>query len=202
MSSLNTERVLNVRHWNETLFSFTTTRNPGLRFENGQFVMMGLHVDGKPLLRAYSIASANHEEYLEFFSIKVQNGALTSRLQHLQPGQEVLVSRKPTRSLLLHDLRPGKHLYLLSSGTGLAPLLSLIKDPPMYARVETLVLRHSVRQISERAYEEHLTHVLPKDEHRGEFVSKQLIYYPTVAREPFRNRGRLTDLIESGKLFE
>jgi ferredoxin--NADP+ reductase len=202
MSSFNTERVLNVRHWNETLFSFTTTRNPGLRFENGQFVMMGLQVDGKPLLRAYSIASANHEEHLEFFSIKVQNGALTSRLQHLQPGQEVLVSRKPTGSLLLHDLRPGKHLYLLSSGTGLAPFLSLVKDPEMYERFERIVLVHSVRQISELAYEEYLTHVLPKDELLGELVSKQLLYYPTVTREPFRNRGRLTDLIESGKLFE
>jgi ferredoxin--NADP+ reductase len=188
MSSLNTERVLNVRHWNDTLFSFTTTRNPGLRFENGQFVMMGLEVNGKPLLRAYSIASANHEEHLEFFSIKVQNGALTSRLQHLQPGQEVLVSRKPTGSL--------------SSGTGLAPFLSLVKDPEMYERFEKIVLVHSVRQISELAYEEYLTHVLPKDEHLGELVGKQLIYYPTVTREPFRNRGRLTDLIESGKLFE
>jgi ferredoxin/flavodoxin---NADP+ reductase len=202
MSSFNTERVLNVRHWNETLFSFTTTRNPGLRFENGQFVMMGLQVNGKPLLRAYSIASANHEEHLEFFSIKVQNGALTSRLQHLQPGEEVLVSRKPTGSLLLHDLRPGKHLYLLSSGTGLAPFLSLVKDPEMYERFEKIVLVHSVRQISELAYEEYLTHVLPKDEHLGELVSKQLLYYPTVTREPFRNRGRLTDLIDSGKLFE
>src|SRR5690606_40283394 len=108
MSSFNTERVLRVRHWNDTLFSFVTTRNPGLRFENGQFVMMGLEVDGRPLTRAYSIASANHEEYLEFFSIKVPHGALTSRLQHLLPGHEVLVSRKPTGSLLLDDLKPGK----------------------------------------------------------------------------------------------
>ena len=202
MSSFNTERVLRVRHWNESLFSFSTTRDPGLRFENGQFVMMGLQVDGKPLLRAYSIASANHEEHLEFFSIKVPDGALTSRLQHLLPGQEVLISRKPTGSLLLDDLRPGKHLYMLSSGTGLAPFLSLVKDPAMYERFEKIVLIHSVRATSELAYEEYLSHVLPKDEHIGEFVSKQLIYYPTVTREPYRNRGRLTDLIESGKLFE
>lgn len=202
MSSFNTERVLRVRHWNESLFSFSTTRDPGLRFENGQFVMIGLPVNGRPLVRAYSIASANHEEHLEFFSIKVADGALTSRLQHLLPGQEVLVSRKPTGSLLLDDLRPGKHLYLLSSGTGLAPFLSLVKDPAMYERFEKIVLIHSVRATSELAYEEYLTHVLPKDEHIGEFVSKQLIYYPTVTREPYRNRGRLTDLIESGKLFE
>jgi ferredoxin--NADP+ reductase len=202
MSSFNTERVLRVRHWNESLFSFSTTRDPGLRFENGQFVMMGLPVDGRPLVRAYSIASANHEEHLEFFSIKVPDGALTSRLQHLLPGQEVLVSRKPTGSLLLDDLRPGKHLYMLSSGTGLAPFLSLVKDPAMYERFEKIVLIHSVRATSELAYEEYLSHVLPKDEHIGEFVSKQFIYYPTVTREPYRNRGRLTDLIESGKLFE
>jgi ferredoxin--NADP+ reductase len=202
MSSFNTERVLRVRHWNDTLFSFVTTRDPGLRFENGQFVMMGLHVDGRPLTRAYSIASANHEEHLEFFSIKVQNGALTSRLQHLLPGHEVLVSRKPTGSLLLDDLRPGKHLYLLSSGTGLAPFMSLVKDPNMYERFEKIVLLHSVRSTSELAYEEYLTHVLPKDEHIGEMVANQLIYYPTVTREPYRNRGRLTDLIESGKLFD
>ena len=202
MSSLNTERVLRVRHWNDTLFSFCTTRDPGLRFENGQFLMIGLQVEGRPLLRAYSIASANHEDHLEFFSIKVQNGALTSRLQHLLPGHEVLVSRKPTGTLLLDDLRPGKHLYLLSSGTGLAPFMSLVKDPNMYERFEKIVLVHSVRATSELAYEEYLTHVLPNDEHIGEFVRNQLIYYPTVTREPYRNRGRLTDLIESGKLFE
>ena len=202
MAALGVERVQSVHHWNESLFSFTTTRDPGLRFDNGQFLMIGLEVNGRPLLRAYSIASANHEEHLEFFSIKVQNGALTSRLQHLQPGQEVLVSRKPTGSLLLHDLRPGKQLYLLSSGTGLAPFLSLIKDPEMYERFEKIVLVHSVRQISELAYEEYLTHVLPKDEHLGELVSKQLIYYPTVTREPFRHNGRITALIETGKLFE
>jgi ferredoxin/flavodoxin---NADP+ reductase len=202
MSSFNTERVLRVRHWNESLFSFSTTRNPGLRFENGQFLMIGLPIDGRPLVRAYSIASANHEEHLEFFSIKVADGALTSRLQHLLPGQELLVSRKPTGTLLLDDLRPAKNLYLLSSGTGLAPFLSLVKDPSMYERFEKIVLVHSVRATSELAYEEYLSHVLPKDEHIGEWVSKQLIYYPTVTREPYRNRGRLTDLIESGKLFE
>jgi ferredoxin--NADP+ reductase len=202
MSSFNTERVLQVRHWNETLFSFKTTRNPGLRFENGQFVMMGLEVDGRPLTRAYSIASANHEEHLEFFSIKVPHGALTSRLQHLLPGHEVLVSRKPTGSLLLDDLKPGKHLYLLSSGTGLAPFLSLVKDPNMYEKFEKVVLLHSVRATSELAYEEYLSHVLPRDEFIGEMVSNQLIYYPTVTREPYRNRGRITDLIESGTLFE
>ena len=202
MAALNVEKVLNVHHWNDTLFSFKTTRSPSLRFENGQFVMIGLEVAGRPLLRAYSIASANHEEHLEFFSIKVQDGALTSRLQHLEPGQDILVSRKPTGTLLLHDLLPGKHLYLFSTGTGLAPFLSLVKDPEMYERFEKIVLVHGVRRVSELAYEDYLTQVLPQDEFLGEMVQKQLVYYPTVTREPFRNRGRLTDLINAGKLYE
>ena len=152
MSQLATERVLNVHHWNETLFSFRTTRDPALRFRNGHFVMLGLPVQGKPLLRAYSVASANHEEHLEFFSIKVPNGPLTSRLQHLKPGDEVIVGRKPVGSLVLDDLRPGRHLYLLSTGTGLAPFISIIQDPETYERFEKIVLIHGVRQVSELAY--------------------------------------------------
>src|SRR5689334_4660935 len=202
MAALNVERVLRVHHWNDTLFSFATTRDPGLRFENGQFVMLGVEVDGRPLLRAYSIASANHEEHLEFFSIKVQDGPLTSRLQHLKPGEPILISRKPTGTLLLHDLKPGKRLFLFSTGTGLAPFLSLVKDPDMYARFEQIILVHGVRMTSELAYEQYLTEVLPANEFLGEDVRAKLVYYPTVTREPFRNRGRLTDLIERGKLFD
>ena len=201
MAALRTERVLSVRHWNETLFSFTTTRDPGLRFDNGQFLMIGLEVDGKPLLRAYSIASANHEEHLEFFSIKVQNGPLTSRLQHLLEGQEIFVSRKPTGTLVLRDLRPGRRLFLLSTGTGLAPFMSLVKDPEMYERFEKIVLVHGVRTVSELAYAEYLSKSLPEDALLGEYARSQLVYYPTVTREPFRNRGRLTELITSGRLF-
>ena len=202
MAAVSVERVLSVRHWNDTLFSFSTTRDDSLRFENGQFVMIGLHIDGKPLLRAYSIASANYEENLEFFSIKVQDGPLTSRLQNLQVGQEILVSRKPTGTLVLRDLKPGKRLFLLSTGTGLAPFLSLVKDPEMYERFEKVVLVHGVRLTSELAYEEYLSRILPADENIGELVRDKLVYYPTVTREPFRNRGRQTDLITSGKLFE
>ncbi len=202
MAALTTERVLSVRHWNDTLFSFRTTRGAGLRFENGQFVMIGLQVENRPLLRAYSIASANHEDHLEFFSIKVPDGPLTSRLQHLQEGQEIFVSSKPTGTLLLHDLRPGRRLFLFSTGTGLAPFLSLVKDPEMYERFEQIVLIHGVRQVSELAYQDYLTRDLRQDEIFGEIVGDKLLYYPTVTREPFRNRGRLTDLIESGKLFE
>lgn len=202
MATIGIERVLNVHHWNDSLFSFTTTRDRGLRFENGHFVMLGLEVEGKPLLRAYSIASANHEEHLEFFSIKVPDGPLTSRLQHLKDGDAVLVSRKPVGTLVLHDLLPGKHLYLLATGTGLAPFLSIIKDPATYERFEKVVLVHGVRYVSELAYAGYIAEVLPRNEFYGEQVRRQLIYYPTVTREPFENRGRLTELIQSGRLFQ
>jgi len=190
-----------VHHWNDTLFSFKTTRNAGLRFENGQFVMIGLEVEGRPLMRAYSIASPNYEEYLEFFSIKVQNGPLTSRLQHLQEGDQIMVSRKPTGTLVLDDLLPGKHLYLLSTGTGLAPFMSVIQDPETYERFEKVVLVHGVRYANEVAYREFITEHLPQNEFFGEAVKEKLIYYPTVTREPFENQGRLTELMRSGKLF-
>ncbi|MCB1893934.1 MAG: ferredoxin--NADP reductase [Zoogloeaceae bacterium] len=202
MSNLSTERVLNVHHWNESLFSFRTTRDPGLRFENGQFVMIGLEVDGRPLTRAYSIASPNYEDHLEFFSIKVPDGPLTSRLQHLKAGDEIVVSKKPTGTLVLHDVRPGRNLYLLSTGTGLAPFISIVQDPALYERFDKVVLVHGVRQISELAYAETLTRDLPANEYFGDDVGAKLIYYPTVTREPFRNRGRLTDLIRSGSLFD
>ena len=201
MSNLNVERVLSVHHWNDTLFSFKTTRDPGLRFENGQFVMIGLEVEGRPLMRAYSIASPNYEEQLEFFSIKVENGPLTSRLQHLKEGDSIMVSKKPTGTLVLDDLRPGKHLYLLSTGTGLAPFMSVIQDPETYERFEKVVLVHGVRYVSEVAYEAFITQQLPQNEYFGDAVRDKLIYYPTVTREPFRNQGRLTDLMRSGKLF-
>jgi ferredoxin/flavodoxin---NADP+ reductase len=201
MSTLSTQQVLSVHHWNDTLFSFKTTRDAGLRFANGQFVMIGLEVEGKPLTRAYSIASPNYEEHLEFFSIKVQNGPLTSRLQHLQPGDPIVVSRKPTGTLVLHDLLPGKHLYLLSTGTGLAPFISVIQDPETYERFEKVVLIHGVRTVSELAYADFITKELPNNEFFGDQVRDKLIYYPTVTREPFRNQGRLTDLVASGKLF-
>jgi ferredoxin--NADP+ reductase len=201
MSKFITERVLSVHHWNDTLFSFRTTRDQGLRFRNGQFLMIGLEVDGRPLVRAYSIASANYEEHLEFFSIKVPNGPLTSRLQHLQVGDDLLVSRKPTGTLVLDDLSAARNLYLFGTGTGLAPFMSLIRDPEVYERFEKVVLFHGVRYLSELAYSDFITRELPENEFLGEYVRNQLIYYPSVTREPFRNQGRLTDLVNSGKLF-
>ena len=201
MSAFNDERVLTVHHWTDRLFSFTTTRDASLRFSNGHFTMIGLRVEGgKPLLRAYSIASANYEEHLEFLSIKVPDGPLTSRLQHIQPGDTIVVGRKPTGTLLIDYLLPGKRLYLLGSGTGLAPWMSIIRDPATYEKFEQVVLVHGVREVKELAYYDYLTVDLPQHEFLGEMVSQQLRYYPTVTREPFINRGRITDLIENGKL--
>ncbi|WP_024304202.1 ferredoxin--NADP reductase [Pseudogulbenkiania sp. MAI-1] len=201
MATLTSEKVLSVHHWNDTLFSFTCTRDPGLRFINGQFVMIGLEVNGKPLIRAYSVASANWEEHLEFYSIKVPNGPLTSRLQSIKPGDNVVISGKPTGTLVQDNLLPNaKHLYLLSTGTGLAPFMSIIKDPEVYDRYEKIVLVHGVRWVSELGYYDYITKELPEHEYLGELVKEKLIYYPTVTRDPFHNQGRLTDLIVNGKL--
>lgn len=201
MSLATKENVLSIKHWNDKLFSIKTTRDKSLRFSNGQFVMMGIEVDGKPLLRAYSLASANYEEHLEFFSIKVPDGRLTSRLQFLQEGHTVLVSKKPVGTLMIDDLRPGKNLYLFATGTGLAPFLSIIKDPETYQKFEHVVLVHCVRRVVDLAYREWIDQVLPVDEYIGESVRKKLIYYPTVTREEFKHTGRITTLIKSGKLF-
>src|SRR5436190_2880398 len=201
MSAFYREKVLSVRHWTDTLFSFRATRDSGFRFENGQFAMIGLEVEGRPLLRAYSMASANHEEELEFFSIKVADGPLTSKLQKIREGDEILVGRKATGTLITDNLIPGQRLLLLSTGTGLAPFASLIKDPDVYERFETIVLVHGCRQVSELAYGEELVAKLRDDELFGPLLSEKLVYYPTVTREPFRNRGRITDLITSEALF-
>jgi len=201
MSAFLEERVLSVHHWTDRLFSFTTTRDQALRFSNGHFTMIGLRVNDKPLLRAYSIVSPNYEEHLEFLSIKVPDGPLTSRLQHIQVGDKIVVGRKPTGTLLIDYLLPGKNLYLLSTGTGMAPFLSIIRDPDTYERFEKVILVHGVREVKELAYHDYITQELPKHEFLGEMVSQQLLYYPTVTREPFKNQGRLTDAIENGKLF-
>jgi ferredoxin--NADP+ reductase len=201
MSAFNEEKVLSVHHWTDRLFSFTTTRDPSLRFSNGHFTMIGLRGDnGKPLLRAYSIASANYEDHLEFLSIKVPDGPLTSKLQHIQVGDSVIVGRKPTGTLVTDYLLPGKRLYLFGTGTGLAPFLSIVRDPDTYDRYEQVIVVHGVRQVDELAYHDLLTEHLPAHEVLGELVSSKLRYYPTVTRESYRNMGRITDLIENGKM--
>ena len=209
-SPYGTETVLDVRHWTDDYFSFTTTRDDGFRFDNGQFVMIGLEVpqeDGsaKALMRAYSIASANWEEQLEFFSIKVQNGPLTSRLQHIKPGDMILIGRKPTGTLLISDVHPGRNLYLLSTGTGLAPWMAVVKDPATYERFEKIVIVHGVRSEPDLAYRDYIVNELPRHEFLGDEIKAKLLYYPAVSREDFHwhgrlQRGRITALLESGRI--
>ena len=201
MSAFIDARVLSVHHWTNRLFSFTTTRDPALRFSNGHFTMIGLRVNDKPLLRAYSIASPNYEDHLEFLSIKVEDGPLTSRLQHIQPGDSIVIGRKPTGTLVVDYLLPGKRLYLFSTGTGLAPFMSIIRDPESYEKFEQIILVHGVRTVGELAYHDVILQHLPNHEFLGDMIAGQLLYYPTVTREDFRNVGRVPDLIESGKLF-
>lgn len=202
MAAFNNETVLSVHHWNDTLFSFKTTRDPSLRFKSGQFVMIGLEVEGKPLMRAYRVVRGHYEEHLEFYSIKVPDGPLTSCLQHLEVGDNIFVSRKPTGSLIIDNLKPGKNLYLLSTGTGLAPFMSVIRDPDYFDAYDKVILVHGVRWKSELGYRDYITKELPAHEYFGEAIQDQLIYYPTVTREDFDNQGRLTDLIENGQRFK
>lgn len=202
MAGLMKETVTSVRHWNDTLFSFTTSRDPSFRFKNGHFIMLGLEDEGRPLLRAYSIASANYEEELEFFSIKVQDGPLTSKLQKIQVGDEILLSKKPTGTLILDNLLPGRNLYLISTGTGLAPFMSIIKDPETYENFDKVILTHGTRYTSELAYQDRILNELPENEFFGDEVKSKLIYYPTVTRDEFETQGRITDAIKSGKLTQ
>ena len=200
--AFNVERVTWLRHWTPELFSLRTTRDPSFRFASGQFVMLGLEVAGKPLLRAYSIASASYADELEFYSIKVKDGPLTSRLMNISEGDEVLIGRKPTGTLILDGLRPGRNLYLLGTGTGLAPFLSLVRDPEVYERFDKVIVTHTVREVADLNYREFFEHELPNDPDLGEMIAPKLVYYPTVTREAFKTRGRITDLIESGRIFD
>ena len=200
MSNLLHETVTGVRHWTPTLFSFTTTRDPAFRFLSGQFTMIGLPVDGKPLLRAYSMASPHYDEQLEFFSIKVADGPLTSRLQLIKEGDEVLIGRKAVGTLVQDSLVPGRSLYLLGTGTGLSPFASIARDPDVYDRFERVVLVHGCREVAELAYGEEVVARLQDDELLADTVRGKLLYYPTTTREPFRNRGRITTLLDSAKL--
>ncbi len=200
LATLYTETVQTVRHWTDTLFSFTATRDPGFRFISGQFTMIGLEINARPLLRAYSMCNANHEGHLEFFSIKVPDGPLTSVLQKVQPGDALLVGAKPVGTLIQDNLLPGRILYLLGTGTGLAPFASIIKDPDTYERYEHVVLVHGCREIAELGYGEQVVAQVLGDEFLGELAQGKLLYYPTVTREPFRHTGRITQLLEQGKL--
>lgn len=199
--AFNEEHVVEVRHWSDRLFSFRTTRQPSFRFDSGQFAMIGLLLEGRPLLRAYSMASGYYEDFLEFYSIKVPDGPLTSRLQHIQAGETVLVGRKPTGTLLLGSLKPGRRLYLLSTGTGIAPFSSLIKDPEVYERFENVVLAHGCRRVVDLDYGIDTVLKIREDALLGEYAVRQLLYYPTATREPYRNQGRLTEAVSNGRLW-
>jgi ferredoxin--NADP+ reductase len=196
-----TEKILEVQHWSDKLFSFRTTRGAGLRFENGQFVMLGLQVEDRKIVRAYSIASANYEEHLEFYSIKVPNGALTSRLQHVALGSAIIISSKPTGTLVLRDLRPGNRLFLLATGTGIAPFLSIVKDPATYEAFKQIIIVRGVRLCSDLAYADSAIAALRNDPYLGDMVRAQLVDYPCVSREPFRHIGRVPAALQSGRLF-
>ncbi|MGE5506200.1 MAG: ferredoxin--NADP reductase [Actinomycetota bacterium] len=201
MSNILEKTVLDVHHWTDSLFTLKLTRDPGFRFDNGQFAMIGLMVDGRPLMRAYSMVSANYEEHLEFLSIKVPGGPLTSRLQNVKPGDTILVNKKTTGTLILDNLLPGKRLWMLSTGTGIAPFLSIIKDPEVYDRFDQVVLTHTCRTVRDLVYEDFIREELPNNEFFGEQARHKLVYYPTVTREDFRTQGRITDLIENGQAF-
>jgi len=199
--TLFVETVTSVHHWTETLFSFTATRDQSFRFKNGEFTMIGIRLDGKPLLRAYSMVSANWEDQLEFLSIKVPDGPLTSRLQYIRPGDQIYIGRKPTGTLVVSYLLPGRTLFLFATGTGLAPFMAIIKDPETYARFDRVVLTHTCRFARELAYRDWITTELPDHEFLGEEVRAKLVYYPTVTREPAHRQGRITTFIEHGTLF-
>ena len=196
------ETVLSVRHYTDRMFAFRITRPAAFRFRSGEFVMIGLPGEsGKPLLRAYSIASPAWDEELEFFSIKVADGPLTSRLQGIQPGDSVLLGRKSVGTLVHDALTPGQRLYLFSTGTGIAPFASIIRDPDTYERFEHVVLTHTCREAGELRYGQDLTASLKDDPLVGEVAAGRLTHYTTVTREPWPNQSRITECIASGRLF-
>lgn len=201
MAAVTHQTVLSVKHYTDRLFAFRITRPASFRFRSGEFVMLGLEVDGKPLLRAYSIASPSWDEELEFFSIKVPDGPLTSRLQEIQPGDEILLATKSVGTLVLDALMPGRRLYLLSTGTGVAPFASIVRDPETYEKFETVVLTHTTREVAELEYSRELIERVRNDPLVGEAAAGRLTYYPSCTRETFERQGRITRLIDDGTLF-
>jgi len=196
------QTVTEVKHWTDGLFSFRVSRPQSLRFRSGEFVMIGLlKDDGRPLLRAYSIASPAWDEELEFYSIKVQNGPLTSRLQHIKPGDQIILRPKPVGTLVHDALLPGKRLWFFSTGTGIAPFASLIREPQTYEDYEQIILTHTCRDVADLEYGRLLVQSLKDDPLIGELVGDKLTYYPTTTREPSAKTGRITDLLTSKDVF-
>lgn len=211
MSAYTTQTILDIQHWTENLFSFRTTRDPGFRFRSGEFTMIGLEGDFIPVKRAYSIASAIYDEHLEFYSIKVPNGPLTSRLQHVKPGDKLLVGKKAVGTLVTDNLLPGRRLYLLATGTGFAPFASLLKDPAIYELYEQVILVHSTRHVAELGYANQIIEQIRGNDFLAEFLQR-LFVYQTVTQDTFENianwspvisaTSRITNLIYTGKLFD
>ncbi len=196
------QTVSTVRHWNDRLFSFRVARPASLRFRSGEFVMIGLMGDnGKPLLRAYSIASPAWDEELEFYSIKVPDGPLTSKLQHIQPGDQIILRPKPVGTLVHDALLPGKRIWFLATGTGIAPFASLMREPDTYEKYEQVIMMHTCRTTDELEYGRQLVESLKDDPLIGELVGDKLLYYPTTTRDDFHQSGRVTDNLASGKVF-
>jgi ferredoxin--NADP+ reductase len=199
---LNLQKVTWVHHWSDSLFSFRIERPPSFRFRSGEFVMIGLKDGDKPLLRAYSIASPSWEDHLEFFSVKVPGGPLTSRLQHLEVGNYIFLSNKPVGTLVVDALQPGKRLFMVGTGTGLAPFLSVLRDPETFEKFDEIIITHTVREEQELAYRDFLETEIHKDEIFGEMLKDRFTYYPTVTRGDFKTRGRITDRIQAGEFAE
>nr|WP_245943917.1 ferredoxin--NADP reductase [Acuticoccus kandeliae] len=195
------ETVTSVHHYTDFLFKFRITRPASFRFRSGEFVMIGLPNAEKPVFRAYSIASPSWDEELEFFSIKVPNGPLTEHLQKIQIGDTILLRKKSTGTLVNDALIPGKRLYMFSTGTGIAPFASLIRDPETYEKFDQVILTHTCREVAELAYGEELVDRTINDPLVGEMVDGKLVYYGSATREPHAHTGRITDLLASGQLF-
>lgn len=201
--AMSVETITEVHQWNEELFTLKMTRPASFRFRSGEFIMIGLpKEDGKPLLRAYSVASPSYDEELEFLSIIVQDGPLTSRLQHIKPGDPIYLGKKPTGTLVTDALLPGKRLFMLSTGTGLAPFMSLVRDPEVYQMYDEVIVVHSVRRVADLAYRELLESKLEGDPLLEDEDRAKMIYVPTVTREDFHTTDRIQVLIDDGRLFK
>ena len=203
--AISKETVLEVEHFTDRLFRIKTTRDRSLRFKDGEFLMIGLDhwseklQKNKPIMRAYSVASPSHQDSLEFYSIKVQDGPLTSRLQHIKVGEEILVNSKPVGTLITTNVKSGRTLYMLATGTGIAPFLSLMRGFEVYDNYDNVVLLHGVREVKELAFDDYLTN-LNEDETYKEITQGKFKYYPTVTREDFKNQGRVTDAMYTGNV--
>tara|TARA_B100001093_G_scaffold517992_1_gene601285 strand:- start:1350 stop:2144 length:795 start_codon:yes stop_codon:yes gene_type:complete len=200
--SLSVTTIESIHHWTESLFSFRAARPASFRFRSGEFIMLGLPVDGKPLLRAYSVASPFWDEGLDFYSIKVQDGPLTSRLQHIKPGDELILGKKPTGTLVLDCLKPGNRLFLFSTGTGIAPFASIIRDPETYEAYGQVILTHTCRHVADLQYGVELINGLKTDPLLSETVLDRIIYHGTTTQEDHEHTGRITELMTTGKFFE